>query len=141
MSIDKFSGRSERILKIMKIWIFIFFCWQDKDLSVGKTKICLLARERSFCWRERDLSFSKRETCPLARQREREGPSQPHACELRTQPKIILWVAVRTANSANFSLIKESIIMDCKKTDGGEIRKKMRKKSGNVKKGNSLGKI
>ena len=125
-------------MNILKFEFFDFLCWQERDLSVAKREICLLPRERSVCWQERDLSVGKRKICLLARERsvswqerdlsvgkkeiyllarersvcwqdrEREGPSRPRACEMRTQPKIILWVAVRTANSANFSLIKES---------------------------------
>ena len=77
MSMDKLSSRFERILKIMKIYNFIFF-WQESNLSVGLREMCLLARERSVCWQERDLSVGNKETCPLARQRsvcwlERDG--------------------------------------------------------------------
>ena len=82
-------------------------------LSVSKRQMCLLARERSVSWQEGDLCADRREICFLARQRERErwGPV-PAAC-LRTAntAKIILWVAVRTARSANFSLIKESTLL------------------------------
>ena len=68
MSMDKLSSRFERILKIMKIYNYIFF-WQESNLSVGQREMCLLARERSVCWQERDLSVSKREICLLARER------------------------------------------------------------------------
>ena len=76
MSIYKFSGRSERILTILKILISV--SWRerglsavkrDKDLSVGKREICLLARERSVCWQDKDLSVGKREIVLLARKR------------------------------------------------------------------------
>ena len=136
MSIYKVWGRSDEILNILKFEFFDFLCWQERDLSVAKREICLLPRKRSVCWQERDLSVGKRKICLWARERsgcwlersvwweekdlyvgkrdlsvskrETEGPARPRACELRTQPKIILLVAVRTANSANFSLIRES---------------------------------
>ena len=83
-------------------------CWQERDLCVGKRVIFLLARERE---RERDLPSGKREREReiSGGERERERRPDPAACLRNANTaKIILWVAVRTANSANFSLIKES---------------------------------
>ena len=78
MSMDKLSSRFERILKITKIYNFIFFC-QESNLSVGQREMCLLARERSVCWQERDLSVGKTER---KREKERARPGRvPAKCE------------------------------------------------------------
>ena len=69
-----FMSIGKNLKNIETIYIFMLardrsFCWQERDLPVGKREVCLSARKASVCWQERDLSAGKREICLWARKR------------------------------------------------------------------------